>query len=386
MTASAAEGGGEVESLPAVLAFAAADAATRARAGTQRGSTATATISAGGPPTEGAKAVASAAAAGGGRIGYDHSTVTGKASGGGSAPPTASSAAEGRGGGDAHLADLCPSAGASMTRVGAETPLLRALGPPVGAVPQTEGGPHLVSGWRRPVRSPTLVRRGLHGAIVRLCRTRRACAPPAPAAVRLSAVADGGDGVSSEYRSVLACALQLCSSCPLLRELVLRRILRKWPSGHSDNEIALLEFLATVLAATTHRADLVVTDLRSALLGRVLLCLRSAHVKVARTALVLCDPRRALVAMLVEGDAAALRRLLEALQVSAIKSPGSTYSYIHRFSLRVDNCPESLVTSRASRRCRHIRRLPPPVRSHVGCAGSCSSARVAQCCWGSGGG
>ena len=138
------------------------------------------------------------------------------------------------------------------------------------------------------------------------------------AAVRLSAVADGGDGVSSEYRSVLACALQLCSSCPLLRELVLRRILRKWPAGHSDNEIALLEFLATVLAATTHRADLVVTDLRSALLGRVLLCLRSAHVKVARTALVLCDPRRALVAMLVEGDAVALRRLLEALQVSEV--------------------------------------------------------------------
>jgi hypothetical protein len=108
--------------------------------------------------------------------------------------------------------------------------------------------------------------------------------------------------------------LQLCGSCPLLRELVLRRILRKWPAGASDNEVshpaakqlhgylkilppipppqvALLEFLATVLGGTTHRADLVVTDLRTALLSRVLACLRSPHIKVARTALVLCDPK-----------------------------------------------------------------------------------------------
>lgn len=121
VAASAAEGGGEVESLPAALAFAASDATTRLRAGTpggalQRGPTMTATISAGGPPTEGAQAVASAAAAGGGRIGYDHSTVTANASRAG--PGT--SAAEGRGGGDAHLADLCPSAGASRGADGAE--------------------------------------------------------------------------------------------------------------------------------------------------------------------------------------------------------------------------------------------------------------------------
>ena len=114
VTASAAEGGGEVESLPAALAFAASDASTRLRAGTpggagQRGPTTMATISAGGPPTEGAQAVASAAAAGDGRIGYDHSTVTARVS-----PATfAASAAQGRGGGDTHLADLCPSAGAS---------------------------------------------------------------------------------------------------------------------------------------------------------------------------------------------------------------------------------------------------------------------------------
>ena len=124
------------------------------------------------------------------------------------------------------------------------------------------------------------------------------------AAVKLSSAPDGGgpggDTVSPEYRAVLAVALQLCASCPLLREVVLRRILRKWPTGHSDNEIALLEFLATVLATTTHRADLVVTDLRTLLLRRIAGALRSHHIKVARNALVLVEPGRHLVDFLIE--------------------------------------------------------------------------------------
>ncbi|RYE95612.1 MAG: hypothetical protein EOO41_05490, partial [Methanobacteriota archaeon] len=135
------------------------------------------------------------------------------------------------------------------------------------------------------------------------------------AAVRLSSVSETGDGVSPEYKSVLACALQLCSSCPLLREIVLRRILRKWPTGNSDNEVALLEFLATVLATTTHRADLVVTDLRSIMLFRILRCLQSQHIKVAKNALILVDPHRRLVDFLVD-DELSMRRLIDALQAN----------------------------------------------------------------------
>ncbi len=137
----------------------------------------------------------------------------------------------------------------------------------------------------------------------------------ATASVKLSSVPDGGDGISPEYKSVLACGLQLCSACPLLREIVLRRVLRKWPSGNSDNEIALLEFLATVLATTTHRADLVVTDLRKIMLSRVLTCLTSTHIKVARNALVLVDPSRRLIDFLVD-DASAMKRLLERLDTN----------------------------------------------------------------------
>jgi hypothetical protein len=134
----------------------------------------------------------------------------------------------------------------------------------------------------------------------------------AHAACRLSAIPDGGDGVTQEYKSVLAAAFQLCSACPLLREIVIRRILRRWPAGNSDNEIALLEFLAAVLASTTHRADLVVTDLRGLILSRVLRCLRSPHIKVARNALILVDPSRKLIERLVD-DELSLNRLLEIL-------------------------------------------------------------------------
>lgn len=140
----------------------------------------------------------------------------------------------------------------------------------------------------------------------------------ATAAVKLSSVPDGGDGVTPEYKSVLTCALQLCNACPLLREIVLRRVLRKWPLGNSDNEIALLEFLATVLATATHRADLVVTDLRGLLLSRLCRALSSNHIKVARNALVLADPTRRLIDFLVD-DPNALKRLLSALDANASK-------------------------------------------------------------------
>ncbi len=138
----------------------------------------------------------------------------------------------------------------------------------------------------------------------------------ATAAVRLSSVPDGGDGVTAEYKSVLTCALQLCSACPLLREVVLRRLLRKWPAGNSDNEVALLEFLATLLANTAHRADLIVTDLRGALFARLRRCLGSRHIKVARNALVLADPTRRLVDFLVD-DRASLALLLHTLADNA---------------------------------------------------------------------
>jgi hypothetical protein len=137
----------------------------------------------------------------------------------------------------------------------------------------------------------------------------------AHAAVKLSSIPESGDGITPEYRAVLACALQLCSACPLLREIVLRRILRKWPTGNSDNEIALLEFMATVLATTTHRADLVVTDLRSLMLVRILRCLRSTHVKVARNSLILVDPHRKLCDFLVD-DPISMRKLLDMLHAN----------------------------------------------------------------------
>jgi len=122
----------------------------------------------------------------------------------------------------------------------------------------------------------------------------------AHAAVKLSACIDAGEQMSADYKAVLSTALQLSSSCPLLREVVLRRILRRWPEGSADNECALLEFLAAVLATTTAAADLRVTDLRGLMLRTVTRCLRSPHLKVARNALVLVDPSRRLIDFLVD--------------------------------------------------------------------------------------
>ena len=135
----------------------------------------------------------------------------------------------------------------------------------------------------------------------------------ATAAIALSAVPDGSDGVSAEYKATLTCALALAGSCPLLREVVLRRVLARWPTGNSDNEIALLEFLASALAATSHRADLALTRLQPLLLARVLRCLQSRHIKVARNALVLADPTRHLVDFLVD-ERPPLLALLRALR------------------------------------------------------------------------
>lgn len=138
----------------------------------------------------------------------------------------------------------------------------------------------------------------------------------ATAAIKLSSVPDGDDGITAAYKGVLSCALQLCHACPLLREVVLRRILRKWPTGISENEVALLEFLATLLSHVTHRGDLSMTELREVLLIRICKCLTSLHIKVARNALVLIDPTRHLIDLLVD-DTDSLKLLLLTLTTNA---------------------------------------------------------------------
>lgn len=125
----------------------------------------------------------------------------------------------------------------------------------------------------------------------------------AHAAVRLSACPEAGEGIGADYHAVLATALQLSSSCPLLREVTLRRIMRRWPSGNADNEVALLEFVAAVLATTTSVGDLTVTGLATLLARVIARCLVSSHVRVARNALALADPARQLVDLLLAASA-----------------------------------------------------------------------------------
>jgi hypothetical protein len=178
-----------------------------------------------------------------------------------------------------------------------------------GAVTPAEAGVAGGGAWSPLAASPFPIPAG--DALFTLCPSADKGGPSLPlwieaaravahAAVKLSACIDAGEQMSADYKAVLSTALQLSSSCPLLREVVLRRILRRWPEGSADNECALLEFLAAVLATTTAAADLRVTDLRGLMLRTVTRCLRSPHLKVARNALVLVDPSRRLIDFLVD--------------------------------------------------------------------------------------
>jgi hypothetical protein len=139
----------------------------------------------------------------------------------------------------------------------------------------------------------------------------------ATVAVRLSSVPDGGDTISPEYRAVLTVCQMMSASCPLLREVVLRRILRRWPSGLSDNEVVLLDFLGVVLGSVHGRNDLAISGLRGMLTSRITRCLRSQHIKVARAALILVNPTTSKCDALFGDDPVALGAVISALQDNA---------------------------------------------------------------------
>lgn len=384
-------GGGDVESVPAPLRAAAARAAAETQAATAKhrlqllqatgvGASVAAALSsggglsAGGPETEGVSAVAAAAAA------AATAAVVGRESrnsGGGIAAAAAAAA----GGTLLGYEDSSPTAAGKAFPAAASAPAASA-GPLSSPSASPGGGSGSYSSSMNSVSMSSSLSAGPAPRVAHLadlCPSSdrggsslglwmEAARAVAHAAVRLSAVADGSDGVSAEYRSVLACALQLCSSCPLLRELVLRRLLRRWPAGHSDNEVALLEFLATVLGGVSHRADLVVTDLRGALLARLLRCLRSPHIKVARTALVLCDPKRRLITFLVD-EPGALRQLLDALAATsrshwsplARRAASETYAaYLGEYEARLRALG---------------RHMPPGLLTAAGAAALAASAR-----------
>jgi len=113
------------------------------------------------------------------------------------------------------------------------------------------------------------------------------------AAVKLSALdssSAGGVREDTEYEHVLEVALILSKACPLLRSTMLKRILRKWPKGYADNEVALLRFLARILSDAHALQDLVITRLSSDIVGRVVACMQSPHVKVLKAAFALAAP------------------------------------------------------------------------------------------------
>ena len=113
------------------------------------------------------------------------------------------------------------------------------------------------------------------------------------AAVKLSALdstSAGGVREDTEYEHVLEVALILSKACPLLRSTMLKRILRKWPKGYADNEVALLRFLARILSDAHALQDLVITRLSADIVGRVVACMQSPHVKVLKAAFALAAP------------------------------------------------------------------------------------------------
>ena len=128
--------------------------------------------------------------------------------------------------------------------------------------------------------------------------------------------ANGGLRDDSEYEHVLEVCLILAKSCPLLRATILKRILRKWPKGYADNEVALLRFLGRVLSDAHALQDLVITRLAGDMTGRVVSCMQSAHVKVLKAAFGLAAPSSRHFFELVKGQPGALGRVLHSMQAN----------------------------------------------------------------------
>jgi hypothetical protein len=129
------------------------------------------------------------------------------------------------------------------------------------------------------------------------------------ASLCIPVVPDTGVGATPEFRSVAACTLRICSVNDTLRDVFLVAVLRSWPKDASDSEAALLEVIHQILltslssntsSTTTSSSSLYSSSsassmvlppkidgsLRRRLVARLCRSLSSAHIRVARNALI----------------------------------------------------------------------------------------------------
>jgi hypothetical protein len=122
------------------------------------------------------------------------------------------------------------------------------------------------------------------------------------ASLSIPVVPDAGAGTTPEFRSVAACTLRICSVNDTLRDVFLYAVLRSWPKDASDSEAALLEVINQVLltglssfstttSSSSSSSSMVNPSrleglIRKKLVARLCRSLHSAHIRVARNALI----------------------------------------------------------------------------------------------------
>jgi hypothetical protein len=99
---------------------------------------------------------------------------------------------------------------------------------------------------------------------------------------------------------------------------MLKRILRKWPKGYADNEVALIRFLARILSDAHALQDIVITRLSADIVGRVVACMQSPHVKVLKAAFALAAPSSSHFFQFVKHQPTLLAKIVASVQENKI--------------------------------------------------------------------